>query len=401
MVDLFIESGHASINKHDETLCGDSYSIKKNGEQLVAVLSDGLGSGVKANILSTLTANMLSTMMLNRLPIDECIETVASTLPMCRERKLAYSTFTLACFTDSTVRLVQYDNPDAVLLRNGKNYAYDTGIHFIGEKKICESTISLMENDMLVLMTDGITNAGIGKLSPGGWKREEVIEFLERWYTPDISPQNLAARLVEAGNVLCMDSNDDDMTALVFKVRPRRAINVMIGPPADPKDDARVLRYTCTREQVETFCARFPFPLTEGSHICCGGSTAHMISRYLNKPIIPVEDSGTDKVPAIATIEGMDLVTEGIITLQQVADLAEQYVSDNRLSITINSGNDGVSLLCAYLFEQATDINFFFGKAENTANDDLDIGMDAKAIVINRLISSLREMGKNVKISRC
>ena len=324
MVDLFIESGHASINKHDETLCGDSYSIKKNGEQLVAVLSDGLGSGVKANILSTLTANMLSTMMLNRLPIDECIETVASTLPMCRERKLAYSTFTLACFTDSTVRLVQYDNPDAVLLRNGKNYAYDTGIHFIGEKKICESTISLMENDMLVLMTDGITNAGIGKLSPGGWKREEVIEFLERWYTPDISPQNLAARLVEAGNVLCMDSNDDDMTALVFKVRPRRAINVMIGPPADPKDDARVLKL---------------FFAKEGSHICCGGSTAHMISRYLNKPIIPVEDSGTDKVPAIATIEGMDLVTEGIITLQQVADLAEQYVSDNRLSITINSGN--------------------------------------------------------------
>ena len=282
--------------------------------------------------------------------------------------------------------MVDPGHPDAVLLRNGKNYAYDTGIHFIGEKKICESTINLMENDMLVLMTDGITNAGIGKLSPGGWKREEVIAFLERWYTPDISPQNLAARLVEAGNVLCMDSNDDDMTALVFKVRPRRAINVMIGPPADPKDDARVLKL---------------FFAKEGSHICCGGSTAHMISRYLNKPIIPVEDSGTEKVPAIATIDGMDLVTEGIITLQQVADLAEQYVSDNRLSITINSGNDGVSLLCAYLFEQATDINFFFGKAENTANDDLDIGMDAKAIVINRLISSLREMGKNVKISRC
>lgn len=257
MVDLFIESGHASINKHDETLCGDSYSIKKNGEQLVAVLSDGLGSGVKANILSTLTANMLSTMMLNRLPIDECIETVASTLPMCRERKLAYSTFTLACFTDSTVRLVQYDNPDAVLLRNGKNYAYDTGIHFIGEKKICESTISLMENDMLVLMTDGITNAGIGKLSPGGWKREEVIEFLERWYTPDISPQNLAARLVEAGNVLCMDSNDDDMTALVFKVRPRRAINVMIGPPADPKDDARVLKLFFAK-RAATYAAAAP-----------------------------------------------------------------------------------------------------------------------------------------------
>jgi serine/threonine protein phosphatase PrpC len=386
MVDLFIESGHASINKHDETLCGDSYSIKKNGEQLVVVLSDGLGSGVKANILSTLTANMLSTMMLNHLPVDECIETVATTLPMCRERKLAYSTFTLACFTDSTVRLVQYDNPTAILLRNGKNYDYPTNLHFIGEKKILEGTVELKENDTLVLMTDGITNAGIGKLSPNGWSRSEVADFLERWYTPDISPQNLAARLVEAGNVLCMDSNDDDMTVLVFKIRPRKAVNVLIGPPADPKDDARVLKL---------------FFAKDGYHICCGGSTAQMISRYLSKPIVPIADSGTDKVPAIAKIEGMDLVTEGIITLQQVADLAERYVSDNRLSITINSGSDGVSLLCSYLFEEATDINFFFGKAENTANDDLGIGADAKAIIINRLTNSLKEMGKNVKLSRC
>lgn len=386
MVELFTESGHASINKHDETLCGDSYSIKKNGNELVAVLSDGLGSGVKANILSTLTANMLSTMMLNRLPVDECIETVATTLPMCRERKLAYSTFTLACFSGSTVRLVQYDNPEAILLRDGKSVNYDTNIHFIGEKKICESNIELMENDMLVLMTDGITNAGIGKLSPNGWARKDIIEFLERWYTPDISPQNMAARLVEAGNVLCMDSNDDDMTVLVFKVRARKAVNVMIGPPLNPKDDARVLKL---------------FFAKEGSHICCGGSTAHMISRYLSRPIVPVENSGTDKVPAIAKIEGMDLVTEGIITLQQVADTAERYVSDNRLSISINNANDGVALLCSYLFEQATDINFFFGRAENSANDDLDIGMDAKAIVINRLISSLKEMGKNVRVSRC
>lgn len=386
MVELFIESGHASINKHDETLCGDSYSIKKNGSELVAVLSDGLGSGVKANILSTLTANMLSTMMLNRLPVDECIETVASTLPMCNERKLAYSTFTLACFTGSSVRLVQYDNPAAVLLRNGKNYDYDTAIHFIGEKKICESNIDLMENDMLVLMTDGITNAGIGKLSPDGWKRSDIIEFLERWYSPDISPQNLAARLVDAGNVLCLDSNDDDMTVIVFKIRARKAVNVMVGPPADPKDDARVLKL---------------FFAKEGSHICCGGSTAHMISRYLKRPIIPIENSGTDKVPAIAKIEGMDLVTEGIITLQQVADMAERYASDNRLSITINSANDGVSMLCSYLFEQATDINFFFGKAENDANDDLAIGMDAKTIIIKRLVNSLKEMGKNVRVSRC
>ena len=133
MENFFIESGHASVNKHDESLCGDSYYITKDGGKLTVVLSDGLGSGVKANILSTLTSTILSTLMSRKLPVDECIETVASTLPMCRERKLAYSTFTMLQVESMQARLVQYDNPRAILLRNGKNVDYNTTVRFIGE----------------------------------------------------------------------------------------------------------------------------------------------------------------------------------------------------------------------------------------------------------------------------
>ena len=263
MENLYLEYGRASVDEHDESLCGDSVSVVHRGERMTAVLSDGLGSGVKANILATLTATILSTLMSRRLPVDECIETVATTLPMCKQRKLAYSTFTLLQLEEEHVHLVQYDNPSAILLRDGKNKPYSSSVRFIGEKEIHESDILLQENDIIVMMSDGITNAGLGKLMPHGWPRDEVIEFLEREYTPDIAPQHLAARLVDAGVSLCLDSPDDDITALVFKVRQRRMANIMIGPPLRPEDDEKVLRVFFSKE---------------GAHIVCGGTTAQVVS---------------------------------------------------------------------------------------------------------------------------
>ncbi len=386
MENLYLEYGRASVNKHDESLCGDSVSIVRRGERMTAVLSDGLGSGVKANILSTLTATILSTLMSRRLPVDECIETVATTLPMCKQRRLAYSTFTLLQLEEEQVHLVQYDNPSAILLRGGKNRPYSSSVRFIGEKEIHESDILLQENDIIVMMSDGVTNAGLGKLMPNGWPREEVIEFLEREYTPDMSPQYLAARLVDAGVSLCLDSPDDDITALVFKVRQRQMVNVMIGPPFRPEDDEKILRVFFSKE---------------GSHIICGGTTAQVVSRYLGRPVSPVLESGTPEVPAIARMEGVDLVTEGIITLQAVVELAEQYAVNNLLSLRVNRGTDGVSLLARYLFEEATDVNLFYGQAVNHAHDGLSIDFGLKSDLIKRLSRALGDMGKRVKISQC
>lgn len=387
MDSLYIEYGRCSVNKHDESLCGDSCSLlREAGGKLTAVLSDGLGSGVKANILSTLTATILSTLMARRLPVDECIETVASTLPVCKQRKLAYSTFTVLQIEDLQARLVQFDNPQAILLRGGKLKPYSSSVHFIGEKEIHESNIMLQEGDMLVLMSDGVTNAGIGKLQPDGWPRQEVAAFLEQWYTPDVTPQRMAALLVDACQSLCLDSPDDDITALVFQVRQRRAVNVMIGPPARPEDDAKICRIFFSKE---------------GLHLICGGSTAQVVGRYLGKTPAPLADTATDAVPACASMDGVDLVTEGIVTLQALTELAEKYAQDNRPSLDIHKGIDGVSRLGVFLFEQASDINIFFGQAVNLAHDGLDIGFSQKSALVKRLSQALTDMGKNVKVSLC
>lgn len=386
MDDLYLSCAQCSACKHGEQLCGDSCSVVRAPGRLTAVLSDGLGSGVKANILSTLTAGILSTLMSRRLPVDECIETVATTLPVCRERRLAYSTFTVLQTEGRLAHLVQFDNPHAILLRGGKAVSYGTQVHFIGEKEIHESTLSLQEDDMLVFMSDGVTNAGIGKLQPGGWPRREVAAFLERLCAAGTTPQRAAAELVAACCALCLDSPDDDITAMAFALRRREAVNLMIGPPARREDDERICRI---------------FFGKEGRHVVCGGSTAQMVSRWLNKPLVPLQDTAENGVPACAALEGADLVTEGVITLEQLAGLAPRFAENCQDSPRLHKGRDGVSQLAVMLFEQASDVNIFFGQAVNGAHTGLDIGFSRKNEHLKTLAQALERMGKTVKISLC
>ena len=387
MIDnLCLEIGHISINKHSETICGDFFCFLKDRGKATAVLSDGLGSGVKANILATLTSKILSTMLAHKLPIEECIDTVASTLPVCKVRKLAYATFTALQIEDSHAYLVQYDNPGAILLRNGKNVKYSTNVRFVGEKEIHETRLNLQKDDVLVLMTDGVTNVGVGKLMPEGWKREEIIQFLETWYDPKLSPQRLAALVGEACLQLGLDSLEDDTTVVALKLRERQAVNVIIGPPENKEEDNKILRM---------------FFAKTGIHIVCGGTTANTVSQYLKKPVIPLLETGNDIVPAIAAIDGVDLVTEGVITLQKLVELGELYLKDNMLSLEIRNKTDGVSLLADYLFEQATDVNIFFGTAVNHAHDNLEIDFNTKMSLVKRLETLLEQMDKNVKLSLC
>ncbi|MGB4661284.1 MAG: serine/threonine-protein phosphatase, partial [Mobilitalea sp.] len=102
MINLCTDVGYLSINKYGEQLCGDHVDIVEEDENsLVMVLADGLGSGVKANILSTLTSKIISTMLANHMTIEDCVTTVASTLPVCEKRGIAYSTFTIIHVVDN------------------------------------------------------------------------------------------------------------------------------------------------------------------------------------------------------------------------------------------------------------------------------------------------------------
>ena len=386
---LFMESGFVSLNKQGEDLCGDFFTTVADEDATTFVLSDGMGSGVKANILATLTAKILATMTANHLSIRESVYTIAQTLPVCSVRKLAYSTFTLMqVLPDWQVYLAQYDNPQAILLRQGKSVDYPAEHLTVGDKDILESRFRLQSGDVFVLMSDGVTHAGLGNLLPEGWQRQGVLEFLEEIYDPSLSAKALATQIADACRDLYLERIDDDVTVAVFRMRPRQTVNLLAGPPRDRADD-------------EAFLGRF-FS-SEGAHIICGGSTAQMASRYLGRELDITDDYVDPDIPPVAHIEGVDLVTEGIVTLSRVLELAQQYTSAESIPTYWDSRSDAATRIARYLLDQATDVRFFVGRAKNPSHQSpqLHIDFSIKMSIVEKLETLLREMGKQVTVEYC
>lgn len=388
MNDLCAEIGYKSINHYGEELCGDHVDIVENGDDsTIIVLADGLGSGVKASILSTLTSKIISTMMAAGLEIEECVETIAATLPVCSVRGVAYSTFTIIHLLDNeSAEIIQYDNPQVIVIRNGKNYDYPKTEMNIGGKKIFKSTIKLQEDDLIIAMSDGCPHAGIGMAYNFGWKREEIVEFMEVMSVCGYTAKNLSTILVDECNKLYGNKPGDDTTACVVRVRKREPMNLLFGPPFN-RDD-------CNRMMALFFSK-------EGKHIICGGTTSSIAAKYLNKPLKASLNFEQSDIPPIAEIEGVDLVTEGVITINRVVEYAIDYLGENKYYEHWNFKRDGASLISRLLFEEATDINFYVGRAINPAhqNPDLPINFNIKMNLVEQLSKSLRQMGKKIKVS--
>jgi hypothetical protein len=218
-------------------------------------------------------------------------------------------------------------------------------------------------------MTDGVTNAGISKLAPNGWKHSEIAEFLERLDTKQMSAAHIAAQIVNCSLTLSGDSLDDDTTVFVVKVRDREVINMLVGPPENKEDDNKVLKLFFSKN---------------GKKVICGGSTASVVSKYLKKPMRVIQDSGNEEIPDMASIEGVDYVTEGIITLKKVVELIQKFLENPIYCLNISHRKDPASLLALLLIEEATDVNIYFGMAENTAHEGTDIDFDTKLAVIKQ-----------------
>lgn len=388
MNDLCVDIGYKSINHVGEQLCGDHVDVVKQDENsTVIVLADGLGSGVKASILSTLTAKIISTMMAAGLPIDECVATIAATLPVCSVRGVAYSTFTIMhMLNNETAELIQYDNPQVIVLRDGMNYEYPKTEVTIDGKKIFKSAIRLLEGDIFIAMSDGCPHAGIGLSYNFGWKREDIITFMEAMAPTNLTAKNMATMLVDACDELYGKQPGDDATACVVKVRRRVPMNLLFGPPWNPDDVNRMLSLFFSKE---------------GKHIICGGTTSTLAAEYLGRPIVPNLTSERSDIPPTASLEGADLVTEGVITINKVVEYARDYLTENVQYEHWNFKQDGASLICQLLFEEATDINFYVGRAINPAhqNPDLPINFNIKMNLVEELSRCLKEMGKRIKVS--
>ena len=387
MNNLCADIGYKSILHAGEQLCGDHVDIASDDNSTVIVLADGLGSGVKASILSTLTSKIISTMMAEGLSVEDCVRTIAATLPVDSKHGVAYSTFTIVHLMNNTYAdVIQYDNPQLILLRNGQNYDYPTQEMIVGDKKILRSRIRLEEGDLFIAMSDGCPHASAEEAYNMDWTRDDIIRFMETISLAGYNAKTLSTMLIDECWSLYAGEPRDDATACVIAIRKREPMNILFGPPSDPDDAERMMNLFFSKE---------------GKHIICGGTTASIAAKHLRVPLRTGSGEMVGGIPPTSELEGVDLVTEGVITMSRVVEYAHDFIGENAQYETWSYGRDGASMICRLLFEEATDINFYVGRAVNPAHQDpnLPINFHIKMRLVDELSEALRTMGKRVKIS--
>lgn len=385
---LFTDYGYISMNHIGEVLCGDYVTVTRlPNDSMVMVLADGMGSGVKANILATLTSTMMSKMVGNEMDISDCIQTVITTLPVSKDFGVSYATFSVVYVRENRwIQIYNYDNPTPFVIRNRKLWQPEYTVSQIHGKRIESCSFEAEVNDSVFMMSDGVLYAGIGATLNYGWGLPEITRFAESIYEDSLSAKSLATYLIDRSNNLYYGKPTDDVTCAVLKIRESRQVNVMVGPSTNRDDDDKM---------VSRFLSG------EGKHVVCGGTTASIVARYLGKDIEAVNNDMPDEgIPPISQIEGIDLVTEGMITLNRVLEYARDFADKNSDYFSWNYKNDGASLLSSILLEEATDINFFMGCAINPAhqaNSSLNISLKMK--LMDELVEVLQSVNKNVMVT--
>lgn len=358
-----VDIAYKSLNKNEEELCGDKVEILHTEDSHILILADGMGSGVKANILATMTSKILGTMFLRGILLEECVETIAETLPVCKVRQMAYATFSiLQVYDDGSAYLVEFDNPGCIFIRNGKIMKIPENYRMIENRRINEYHFNVQMGDAFILLSDGAINAGVGELLNFGWNWDSVAEYALREYGKTISAMHLAAAVSQACNDLYQYRPGDDTTVAVLRIGEKKLINLMTGPAANQEDDEAM---------IKDFMA-------DGSalKIVCGGTSANIVARVLEKKIDVSVGEIDPNIPPTAYIEGIDLVTEGVVTLNRVLKFLEQYTRDDEIDeeffMELDKPN-GASMLAKLLIESCTDLHLFVGKAVNGAYQNTEL----------------------------
>lgn len=371
-----------SLNKHGEELCGDKVEILKTKDSEIVILADGMGSGVKANILATLTSKILGTMFREGAAIESCVETIAKTLPVCKIREVAYATFSILQIShNGEAYLVEFDNPQCIFVRDGKIVNYPYKERMIEGKKIREYRFNVQLKDCFVLMSDGVIWAGEGELMNLGWTWEDMADYTLKCTKQTLSASRLAAMLSQLCDDLYGNKPGDDTTVAVARVIERRIVNIFTGPPTHKEDDERVVH---------------DFMKQEGKKVVCGGTSANIVSRVLKREIVTSVNYADPTVPPMATIEGMDLVTEGVLTIGKSLGLLKRYENDEFDEAFFDEldADNGAAKLAKLLIEECTQLNLFVGKAMNVAHKNSNLPFDLS--VRMNLVEQLKECAKNL-----
>ena len=386
MTKYFFDINYKSINKHNEELCGDKVEYLYDDEGIIIVMSDGLGSGVKANILATMTVKIAVTMLKEGASIDDTIETIINTLPECKVRKLAYSTFTIIKIdNDNNAYIAEYDNPPYFFYSHNRIIPIEKTKRIIGNKIIYESNIQLEMGDALCVVSDGAIHAGIGQMLNLGWSWDEINEYLKELNNVNRSSQLINGNFIGVCNNLYNNKPGDDTTILTLKVRKPEIIDIFIGPPANRNNDIYLSEIMKTSPNIK---------------IICGGTTALIAERELGLNLEVDMDSMKEDVPPIAYMEGFDLVTEGVLTLGKTLENIKKINNSNYENVINGYDYDGCSLLTKLLTDTGTHMNFYLGNAVNPAhqNPNFPVDFNIKKNIINNLITELKKAGKKIEV---
>ena len=385
---VHIDAAWRSLFHWGEELCGDRVMIRRSDTSFLLVLADGLGSGVKANILSTLTSTIISEMIFEGLSLRDAVDTIAATLPVCSDRNVAYSTFTiLKVDYDGNARLVQYDNPRAVIIRGGQVLHVPQISLEVSGKAITVSEFKVQPDDHIMMFSDGILYAGTEMKLNYDWDQEAVEDFLAGQIQPDDTPAEAVRILLAVVNSLYGGMPGDDCTAADVHIIPARETVLLAGPPVRKEDDEKVLGILMK---------------ASGKKIVCGGTTSQIVARYLNEEIIPdTETPMLADVPPKAYIRGIDLVTEGLLTLQKTSRYLRRACEDMDYyeELQRRKDEDGASCLVRALASSGS-VRIILGMSQNEGHENLGphISAEAKRNVIEEIAGYLEKLGKIVSV---
>ncbi len=373
--DVFIEIGHSKISKHNNSASGDVLLTRKMGrERVVSILCDGLGSGVEANVLASFTASMGIEYMSGDLKIKRAAELMMDALPLCPLRKISYSTFTIADVSiTGEMRVIEHGNPPFLFFRGMRPFKIEASeLHMPRWKSrsLNYARFTSEVGDRLIMMSDGVSQSGMGSSAwPMGFGMDMVSSVAE-----DSISGNELISADELASVICRKAfqNDnnragDDISCTVIYMRHPRRVRVLTGPPFDAKKDS----------DYAALLRDFP-----GKTVVCGGTTANIMERELGREAVMDLSCIDPVVPAISRMKGVDLITEGCITLSSLAGLLEK---EDRVS-----GKNGATLFRDILLGGDV-IEFFVGTRVNQSHQDpaLPIELDIRRNVIKKIASLL------------
>lgn len=381
----YMDFAYGSLIKHGEELCGDMVEFFNDENQFVAVLSDGMGSGVKANILATLTAKIGLTMLKEGMRIEEVVETVSQTLPVCSQNKVAYSTFTMVKVAkDGFAYIVEFDNPTVFFMRGEEMLRLDWNERIINNKKIRECKIQLKERDRIVMVSDGVEFAGTRPTLNYSWQWKDIAKHLLKFTNENMNAKTITNNLLGVCNQLYYFEPADDTTVATIKVISDSKAVLFSGPPINKKMDKEVVHKMMG---------------SAGKKIVCGGTTANIVARELNVEYKSSTEIIDEDIPPIGYIEGIDLVTEGVLTLRKSCEILKKLLTTNDDSF-LHKKKDAATLLSKILYEDCIHIKMIIGRSINPVHQLAEIPYDLsiKLYVLNEIKNLLVKLGKIVEV---